>query len=150
MSNNRKTPPVSSNIYLIGPNGELYHHGIKGQKWGIRRYQNPDGTLTNAGKARKTKMSYEDKVRAEIEEYHKAHPQRSQKDNYTIALRNIARREGEKMMKRQLAGMALMPVFGLGMPVVLGNIYVSQKKNNVLESIKDEYNIERAKRVVNM
>ena len=31
---------------------ELYHHGIKGQKWGIRRYQNLDGTLTDAGKAR--------------------------------------------------------------------------------------------------
>ena len=31
---------------------ELYHHGIKGQKWGIRRYQNPDGTLTEAGKRR--------------------------------------------------------------------------------------------------
>ena len=33
-------------------NGELYHHGIKGQKWGIRRYQNEDGSLTEAGKAR--------------------------------------------------------------------------------------------------
>lgn len=33
-------------------NGELYHHGIKGQRWGIRRYQNPDGTLTEAGRAR--------------------------------------------------------------------------------------------------
>lgn len=31
---------------------ELYHHGIKGQKWGIRRYQNQDGTLTEAGKKR--------------------------------------------------------------------------------------------------
>lgn len=31
-------------------NYELYHHGIKGQKWGIRRFQNPDGTLTEAGK----------------------------------------------------------------------------------------------------
>ena len=28
---------------------ELYHHGIKGQKWGKRRYQNPDGTLTSEG-----------------------------------------------------------------------------------------------------
>lgn len=35
-----------------GWNDELYHHGIRGQKWGIRRYQNPDGTLTAEGKAR--------------------------------------------------------------------------------------------------
>lgn len=28
----------------------LCHHGVKGQKWGIRRYQNPDGTLTSEGK----------------------------------------------------------------------------------------------------
>lgn len=32
---------------------ELYHFGIKGQKWGVRRYQNRDGTLTEAGKKRK-------------------------------------------------------------------------------------------------
>ena len=29
---------------------ELYHHGVKGQKWGVRRYQNADGTYTSDGK----------------------------------------------------------------------------------------------------
>lgn len=36
----------------MGNYNYLVHHGIKGQKWGIRRYQNEDGTLTTAGKAR--------------------------------------------------------------------------------------------------
>ena len=39
-------------------NNTLYHHGIKGQKWGVRRFQNKDGTLTSAGKKRKAEDNY--------------------------------------------------------------------------------------------
>ena len=34
---------------------ELYHYGVKGMKWGVRRYQNKDGSLTPAGKKRSLK-----------------------------------------------------------------------------------------------
>lgn len=45
-------------MYVLTSNGsfvsqnELYHHGIKGMKWGVRRFQNEDGSLTSAGKKR--------------------------------------------------------------------------------------------------
>lgn len=40
---------------------ELYHHGILGQRWGVRRFQNKDGTLTNVGKERKRSIGSYDK-----------------------------------------------------------------------------------------
>ena len=48
-----------SNInYILTSDGsfisdeELYHYGTKGMRWGIRRYQNPDGSLTPSGRKR--------------------------------------------------------------------------------------------------
>ena len=50
--------------YLIAAT-ELKHHGIKGQRWGIRRYQNEDGSLTPRGRKRYNKnKQYIDELRS--------------------------------------------------------------------------------------
>lgn len=48
-------------------NGTLYHSGVKGMRWGLRRYQNDDGSLTDLGRKRysKAKRDIMDKARAD-------------------------------------------------------------------------------------
>ena len=48
--------------YHFMRDSDLSHHGILGQKWGVRRFQNKDGTLTSAGKKRRAE-NYNDQQR---------------------------------------------------------------------------------------
>ena len=58
---------------------ELYHHGILGQKWGLRRYQNADGTLTPEGRERMLARArkYESKANITVGESYSAKRKRA-------------------------------------------------------------------------
>lgn len=53
--------PVDTLVHNLDEHSqdELKHWGIKGMRWGVRRYQNKDGSLTNAGKKRRAKLESE-------------------------------------------------------------------------------------------
>lgn len=66
---------------------EMYHWGVKGMRWGVRRYQRKDGSLTAAGKKRQAKELEKQRKEAETVEQKKERilKSRSAKDLYENA-----------------------------------------------------------------
>lgn len=85
---------------------ELYHHGIKGQKWGVRRFQDAvTGSLTAAGRER-----YREKVKGQI-----ADLQKKRGVDEATATRTVVRRERVKNFAKATAKVAaLSAVVALG------------------------------------
>ena len=79
----------------VRSDGELYHHGIKGQKWGVRRFQNKNGSLTLLGKKR-----YGSK-----ENFEKQYPKDAQVKGTRAAngTKKTARDKARKMTNQELA-----------------------------------------------
>ena len=91
-------------MYTLSRNGELCHWGIKGQKWGIRRYQNKDGSLTPAGRKRyedaEARLAEREKKIANREEI--AARKKAIADKKTeLREREKALRDGKKRVKMQ-------------------------------------------------
>lgn len=148
----------------------LAHHGIKGQKWGVRRFQNKDGSLTSAGKKR---PSYEEKLENKISAEQRRLTQKrgkkvSRKDAAAIALKKEQNEQTKKATRRAflelspaVAGFATTMATGSPAPYIIGigltaganiaDAIITQNKALKISDMYAEYNIdENARRVVNV
>lgn len=127
---------------------ELYHYGIKGMKWGRRRFRNTDGTLTPAGKKRYSDDAYEAK---QIKK-----KKMSQMSN--AELRKLNERQNLERTHKQLnpgptkkaLGYAAATAGALGTVALLGENYdkVRKRGKKFTEYAKDKAAVKRLKRAL--
>lgn len=80
-------------------NDELYHYGTKGQEWGKRLYQNPDGTYTMLGKLRRRKELTE-KQREKVKKVKEAKKMEALKKKKNLRAHDLSKFSTEELEQR--------------------------------------------------
>lgn len=120
---------------------ELYHHGILGQKWGVRRFQNQDGSLTPAGQKRYNKgvillkKKYEKQARKEglSKEEAKEKAARDVKD-VKVDEALLAYKKHKQKVDAILAGSAAVAI---GTAVAVAKVKIGKEEMNTLHAKRD-------------
>lgn len=115
---------------------ELYHHGIKGQRWGIRRFQNPDGSYTNAGLKRYGfRERRREKAAKELETLSK---------NYKYLDNSLTKEEADRLARnRQIAKKVLIVGGAVAVASVAGYAGYKYWKHNADEIVKAGTTLQR-------
>ena len=119
---------------------ELYHHGIKGQKWGRRRFQNEDGTLTPAGKER-----YDDDGPSEKKKEYKIPENKSThrlKIEEKYKAKGMSAKEAEQAAARRIRG-EQYAVTAAAVTVTACIAYNKYKNYNIDKTISTEQQFQR-------
>lgn len=120
-------------------NNSLSHYGIRGMRWGVRRYQNSDGTYTSIGKKRKLQETVH-------EDYINAHSKKSVKSmsNAELKARNNRlqmEQQYANLTRKTSSGKKAVQMFIKGAGLLSGAMaaYGTYKKvgNQALDSIGD-------------
>lgn len=123
---------------------ELYHHGILGQKWGIRRYQNEDGSLTELGRIRysQSPRNYKKDLNRLERQYAEA-VGREDMANFGV---NHYNRKAEKIYKRETGRSDLFDGSSLDVMIKKANQLSEKSRNKLLKiapKILNEYNVQQ-------
>ncbi len=119
----------------------LAHYGIAGQKWGIRRFQNEDGSLTDEGKLRYLKQmsDKEQRIYNKMSDGHKRYieKQLDEGKNFATASRNLQARQG------RIVGLATAAIAAT---TIAGSVYLAKNAKALKTNIQFASSIFKAHR----